>query len=252
MPKRDGHPAEYRWRPLFNAAKFGWRPLLACSAVTLPRRETRWNLQGCPKLAKRSQPLVGRSSPYCGDIWRRYYCLTIFPIVDTCLSCENIAQFSVGGNDIEFVDEWPHLGHTVHDDKADIISKRNILRGQINNVMCFLVNMTQLLNCHSLEHIAAVLWQCHMGLNLLVVDAFCAIWRKGLRRVWNLPHNTHCELLPLLCGLLPLMDELARRCATFINGCLDSDCDVVNFVTRHGVYFRRILSPIGRNSLGLL
>jgi len=26
--QRDGHPAECRWRPLFNAAKFGWRPLL--------------------------------------------------------------------------------------------------------------------------------------------------------------------------------------------------------------------------------
>jgi len=24
--QRDGHPAEYRWRPLFNATKFGWRP----------------------------------------------------------------------------------------------------------------------------------------------------------------------------------------------------------------------------------
>ena len=24
--QRDGRPAEYRWRPLFNAAKFGWRP----------------------------------------------------------------------------------------------------------------------------------------------------------------------------------------------------------------------------------
>ena len=24
----DGRPAEYRWRPLYNAAKFGWRPLL--------------------------------------------------------------------------------------------------------------------------------------------------------------------------------------------------------------------------------
>jgi len=45
--QRDGRPAEYRWRPLFNAAKFGWRPL-ECCAVTLPRRETRWNLQGCP------------------------------------------------------------------------------------------------------------------------------------------------------------------------------------------------------------
>jgi len=31
--------------------------------------------------------------------------------------------------------------------------------------------------------------------------------------------------------------------------CLGSDCDVVNFVARHGVYFRRMLSPIGRNSL---
>jgi len=46
--QRDGCHAEYRWRPLFNAAKFGWRPLLECRAVTLPRRESRWNLHGCP------------------------------------------------------------------------------------------------------------------------------------------------------------------------------------------------------------
>jgi len=26
--QRGGRPAEYRWRPLFNAAKFGSRPLL--------------------------------------------------------------------------------------------------------------------------------------------------------------------------------------------------------------------------------
>jgi len=36
--QRDGRPAEYRWRPLFNAAKFGRRPLLECRAVTLPSR----------------------------------------------------------------------------------------------------------------------------------------------------------------------------------------------------------------------
>ena len=39
--QRDGRPAEHRWRPLFNAAKFGSRPLLECRAVTLPTRETR-------------------------------------------------------------------------------------------------------------------------------------------------------------------------------------------------------------------
>jgi len=96
--QRYGRPAERRWRPLFNAANFGWRPLLDAvqsRAVTLPRRETRWNLQGCPKLTKRSQPLVGWSSPYCKDMWGRYCCLTsFFPIVDSCINCEDMARQS--------------------------------------------------------------------------------------------------------------------------------------------------------------
>jgi len=94
----DGRPAEYRWRPLFNAAKFGWRPLLEYCAVTLPGSETHWNYQGCHKLPDRSQPLVGQSSPYCDDIWRRYCCLTsFFPIVDTCLCCKDIARQKLCG-----------------------------------------------------------------------------------------------------------------------------------------------------------
>ena len=50
---------------------------------------------GVPKLANRSQLLVGRSSPYCEDMWRRYRCLTgFFSVVDACLSCEDIARQS--------------------------------------------------------------------------------------------------------------------------------------------------------------
>ena len=93
--QRDGRPAEHRWRLLFNAAKFGWHSLLDCHAVMLPRRKSRWNLLGWPKLPDRSQPLVGRSSPYCGDIWWRYWCLRrFFLIVNMCLSCEDIARQS--------------------------------------------------------------------------------------------------------------------------------------------------------------
>jgi len=74
---------------LCSTPQFGWCTLPECCAVTLARRETRWNLLGCPK----SQPLVGQSSPYCGDMWRRYCCLTSFlPTGDTCLSREDIAQ----------------------------------------------------------------------------------------------------------------------------------------------------------------
>ena len=86
--QRDGRLAEYRSRPLFNAAKLADAH---CRGVTLPRRETGGNLLGCPKLANRSQPLVGRSSPYCKEIWG---VKSFFPIDDTCLSCERIARQS--------------------------------------------------------------------------------------------------------------------------------------------------------------
>ena len=52
-----------------HRAKFGWPPLSNVSAVTKPRRETRWNLLGCPKLANRSKPLVGtKFTILCGHV----------------------------------------------------------------------------------------------------------------------------------------------------------------------------------------
>ena len=42
----DGRPAEYRWLPLLNAAKFGSRLLLDCRAVTLRIGERKtWRTQ---------------------------------------------------------------------------------------------------------------------------------------------------------------------------------------------------------------
>jgi len=82
------HTAKHR-------AKFGWLPLSDVDRCSKPKRETGWNLLGCPKLANRSQPLIGRSSPYCKwDKWRRYWCLTFLPIVDTCLSWEDLYKLS--------------------------------------------------------------------------------------------------------------------------------------------------------------
>ena len=48
---RDGCPAESRWRRLFNAAVW------LCSNAAKTRNPLK--LAGCPKLTKRSQPLVG-------------------------------------------------------------------------------------------------------------------------------------------------------------------------------------------------
>jgi len=91
--QRDGRPAYYRWRPLFNAAVW-LTPTTRVPCSGAAKTQNPLKFAGCPKLANRFQPLVGRSSPY-EDMWRRYRCLTsFFPIVDTCLSCKDTARQS--------------------------------------------------------------------------------------------------------------------------------------------------------------
>jgi len=88
----DGCPAKHRWRPLFNAAKFGWRTVLECRAVTLSRRESHWNLQGCPKQTSAvSRP---KFTILWGHVQEVLLFNKFFPIVDTCLSCEDTARQS--------------------------------------------------------------------------------------------------------------------------------------------------------------
>jgi len=90
---------------LCSTRQFDWRPLLEWRAVTLPSRETGWNMLGCPKLVNRSQPLEGRSLSYCKDMWGRYCCLaSFFPIVYTCLIYEDTA-----GQSCAMVCRWRFL-----------------------------------------------------------------------------------------------------------------------------------------------
>ena len=87
-------PCRTQVAPSVQRRKVWLTPTTRCRAVTLPRCKTSGNLQGYPKLVNRSQTLVGRSSPYCGDMWT-YRCLTsFFPIFDTFLSCEDITRQS--------------------------------------------------------------------------------------------------------------------------------------------------------------
>jgi len=130
------------------------------------------------------------------------------------------------------------------------MSKRNTLCQHINNVLCFFasrdpITKLKLMKAYCSSFYGSVLWDLT---NASIRDV-CIVWRKGLRRIWDLPHNTHCNLLPLLRDTLPLMDELSCRCATFITNVLDSDNDAVSCAARHGVYFSRMLSPIGCNAL---
>ena len=61
----DGRPAEHRWCPLFNAAVW-LTPTTTCRAVTLPRRETSWNMVGVPQT---NETISAASGPKFTILW---------------------------------------------------------------------------------------------------------------------------------------------------------------------------------------
>jgi len=92
--QRDGRPVEYRWRPLFNAAKFGSRcTWLHCSNAAKTRKPLKF--AGVPQTGK---PISAVSGPKFAIFWRLVDEVLLlnnfFPIVDTCLSCKDIARQS--------------------------------------------------------------------------------------------------------------------------------------------------------------
>ena len=54
---------------------------------------------------------------------------------------------------------------------------------------------------------------------------FYTTWRKAIRRLFGLPRNAHCNLLPLVAAYLPIQSQLLNRSANFVNrsSCLNSN-----------------------------
>ena len=75
--QRDGRPAEYRWRPLFNAAVW-LTPTTTVPCSNAAKTRNPLKLPGVPQTNETSQPLVGRSSPYCGGHAGEILLLNIF------------------------------------------------------------------------------------------------------------------------------------------------------------------------------
>jgi len=67
-------------------------------------------------------------------------------------------------------------------------------------------------------------------------NAFGVTWRKAVRRILNIPPDTHNNLLPLLLGnTLPFFDDLCKRSARFILECIQSESSLVRSVARFGI-----------------
>jgi len=101
---------------------------------------------------------------------------------------KNPPRFLIGGNATEFVSGWPHLGHILTTDinnKTDTEHRKHSVCGQMNDVLHYFgkrqsIVKLQLMKIYCSSFYGSVLWD----LDHPAIGAFCAAWRKGLRRVY--------------------------------------------------------------------
>jgi hypothetical protein len=193
---------------------------------------------------------VGKMLDLCQalNVWRLYLDLSNMCHV-TCM----IVSFLLEVMQSEFVKSFSHLGHIIStelDDSADIAEKRNDFINQTNNVLCYFRKLTSYIKCQLVNSYCMSLYGCELWLlSSPNIDNICVSWRKSLRRVWDLPYNTHCDFLPLLSCTLPLFDVICRRCLSFLFNCIHSKSSLVRYIATYGIVYCRACSIIGRNVL---
>jgi hypothetical protein len=163
----------------------------------------------------------------------------------------SVPDFFIGGSRIEFVKSWSHLGHTLStdlDDSNDIVKRRSALVSQVNDVLCYFGNLGVLTKLNLLFAYCSSLYGSELwDLQNTNIESLCISWCKALRRVWQLPNQTHCDLLYRICNCWPLEDEMYRRCFLLYLRCLNSDCLVVRYIAKFAIVYEQMRSPMGRN-----
>jgi len=248
-----------RWRPLNSRSGLCvW--LFSCEASPCMRAQPT-----VYRLHVRPSAQAGDVQRYCSCSCRMWRYISVMPLPITFNASQSKCMyippykckafrlnqrpvFYIADHPLVYVNEYSHLGHIISSDshdKSDIINRRNILCGQINNVLCYFgrccsVVKQRLLFTYCYSSYGSVLWD----LENPYVESVCKAWRKGLRRAWGLLADTHCALLPIPSNCLPVIDELAKRSVRFIQNCLDSNSLVVRTMSSYGVCVGRMLSML--------
>lgn len=78
-----------------------------------------------------------------------------------------------------------------------------------------------------------------------IVNKISIRWRVALRKIWNLPYNTHCDLLPLISSQTPIEIQLKCRFLKFYRSLLESENSLMRYLSRLNTFASN--STMGNN-----
>ena len=72
-----------------------------------------------------------------------------------------------------------------------------------------------------------------------LMKKICVNWRNALRRIWSVPSNTHCDILPLLASQSPIDIQLKCRFLNFYRTLINSDNALIRYLSNAMTFTNR-------------
>ena len=127
---------------------------------------------------------------------------------------------TLDGVQIPWASQTCHLGHIICSDLKnveDVKHKTNAFYGQVNGFLSTFCNVrcdlcANLFNTYCSSFYGCELWNTDDGSS----DGLAVAWRKAIRRLWQLPNTTHCNILPCLMDGLAAADVFYLRAFKFV------------------------------------
>ena len=110
----------------------------------------------------------------------------------------------------------------------EMYAKFNLLYRQFD--MCSSDVLYTLFNSYCMSLYGSQLWNYE---NKAMMNPLYVAWRKCVRRIYNIPYNTHCKLLPLICQDSAIQIKLYKRFLRFLVNAKKSHNSILSVMTKH-------------------
>ena len=168
-------------------------------------------------------------------------------------------HLTLNGNDIEWVSEIKHLGNNLNisrNDELDCQIKTSHFIGYVNKLIVNFGHLrgnvlNKLFKLFCCSFYGSQMWR----LGSVYFNKVCTAWNIAVRKVCNLPYNTHRWFLGPLMNQPHISYQLQKRCIRFLHNMKTSQNEIVLTCYRNAV--RNANTPIGhniaflRNTLGI-
>ena len=142
--------------------------------------------------------------------------------------------------ELQFVDQVTHLGHILHynlDDKHDIIRATKDLHRKANCVLYKFSAADPFLKCFLLKSFCLSLYgSCLWSLSSPSIDLIEIALNKLLRRIWNLPYNSHSGIVHCSARISTVRNMIYDRFCSLFSRSVSSQSPLLKLVFIHSAH----------------